>query len=135
AAVNAPQLAGKGLRRVMQMMLPAAEQPGQTYDLLRELYGQAVAQWGRYMGHVAAVVGGAESQEKYGTGVRFVPVSKARQREAVRFLNEHAFRTPDYFIEPEILRRVEAEGAITRIRDAQARVLGLLLNEARMNRL
>jgi len=134
-AVKATTLALKNLRRVMEMLLPAAERPGQDYDLLRELYDQAIAQWGRYMGHVAAVVGGAESQEKYGTGVRFVPVSKARQREAVRFLNEHAFRTPDYFIEPEILRRVEAEGAITRIRDAQARVLGLLLNEARMNRL
>src|SRR5690606_29969381 len=94
-----------------------------------------VGQWGRYMGHVAAVVGGAESQEKYGTGVRFMPVSKARQREAVRFLNANAFATPAYFIEPEILRRVEAEGAITRIRDAQARVLGMLLNEPRMNRL
>src|SRR5690606_31811042 len=134
-AVKSTTLALKNLRRVMQMMLPAAEQPGQNYDLLRELYGQAVGQWGRYMGHVAAVVGGAESQEKYGTGPRFVPVSKARQREAVRFLNANAFRTPDYLIEPEILRRVEAEGAITRIRDAQARVLGMLLNEPRMNRL
>src|SRR5690554_4950497 len=134
-AVKSTTLALKNLRRVMDMLLPVAERPGDNYDLLRELYGQAVAQWGRYMGHVAAVVGGAESQEKYGTGVRFVPVSKARQREAVRFLNANAFRTPDYFIEPEILRRVEAEGAITRIRDAQARVLGMLLNEARMNRL
>jgi len=134
-AVKSTTLALKNLRRVMKMLLPVAEQPGQSYDLLRELYDQAVAQWGRYMGHVAAVVGGAESQEKYGTGVRFVPVSKARQREAVRFLNANAFRTPEYFIEPEILRRVEAEGAITRIRDAQARVLGMLLNEPRMNRL
>jgi len=134
-AVKSTTLALKNLRRVMDMLLPVAEQPGQNYDLLRELYDQAVAQWGRYMGHVAAVVGGAESQEKYGTGVRFVPVSKARQREAVRFLNANAFRTPEYFIEPEILRRVEAEGAITRIRDAQARVLGMLLNEPRMNRL
>src|SRR5690606_2722700 len=134
-AVKSTTLALKNLRRVMDMLLPVAERPGEDYDLLRELYGQAVGQWGRYMGHVAAVVGGAESQEKYGTGVRFMPVSKARQREAVRFLNANAFATPAYFIEPEILRRVKAEGAITRIRDAQARVLGMLLNETRMNRL
>jgi len=117
------------------MLIPVAEQPGEDYSLLEELYGQAVAQWGRYMNHVAAVVGGAESQERRGTGPRFFPVSKERQREAVRFLNTTAFQVPKYFTDPEILRRIEPEGVIARIHTAQSRVLATLLSEPRMVRL
>ena len=32
---------------------------GEDYELLSELYGEAVGQWSRYMSHVAAVVGSA----------------------------------------------------------------------------
>ncbi len=134
-AVKSTTLALKNLERVMDMLIPVAEQPGEDYSLLEELYGQAVGQWGRYMNHVAAVVGGAESQERRGTGPRFFPVSKQRQREAVRFLNSNAFQVPAYFTNPEILRRIEAEGVIARIHTAQSRVLGTLLSEPRMVRL
>ncbi len=134
-AVKSTTLALRNLERVMGMLLPVAEQPGEDYSLLEELYGQAVGQWGRYMSHVAAVVGGAESQERRGTGPRFFPVSKERQREAVRFLNTTAFQVPQYFLNPEILRRIEAEGVIARIHTAQSRVLATLLSEPRMIRL
>ena len=134
-AVKSTRLALRNLERVMAMLIPVAEQPGEDYSLLEELYGQAVAQWGRYMNHVAAVVGGAESQERRGTGPRFFPVSKERQREAVRFLNTTAFQVPKYFTDPEILRRIEPEGVIARIHTAQSRVLGTLLSEPRMVRL
>jgi hypothetical protein len=133
--VHSTELALKNLRRVMTYMLPATERPGHDYTLLAELYGEAVIQWGRYMDHVAALVAGADSQERFGTGTRFRPVSKQRQREAVQFLNENAFRAPDYFTDPELLRRIEAEGVIGRIRSAQALVLGSLLSEPRLVRL
>ena len=48
-------------------------------ERLKESFDEVISQWGRYMGHVAAVIGGAESQEKYGTGQRFFPVAAARQ--------------------------------------------------------
>jgi len=134
-AVQSSELGLRNLDRVMDMMLRAAERPGEDYSVLQELYGNAVDQWGRYNGHVAAVIGGAESQEKRGTGERFAPVSRERQREAVRFLSDNAFRTPERFIRPDILRRIEPEGALTRIRNAQASVLRTLLNETRMARL
>lgn len=87
------------------------------------------------MGHVASAVGGADTQEKYGTGRRFFPLARERQREAVRFLNEQAFATPEMLLEPDVLRRVEAEGAVDRIRDAQARVLATVFSASRLNRL
>jgi hypothetical protein len=133
--VHSTMLALKNMERVMGYMLPAAEHPGRDYTLLSELYGEAVTQWGRYMGHVAAVVGGAESQERFGTGPRFRPLTKERQRAAVQFLNSNAFRAPAYFTHPDLLRRIEAEGVIGRIRAAQSQVLSSLLMESRLVRL
>lgn len=128
-------LALRNLRRVMQTLIPVAEQPGQDYSQLEELYSNAVQQWQRYMNHVAAVIGGADTQEKYGTGARFEPVSRARQQAAMRFLAENAFATPDYFVTPDILRRIEAAGVLDRLRTAQGNVVRSLVGRARMERL
>ena len=83
------------------------------------------------------MVGGAESQEKYGsqTGIRFTPVAKARQQAAVKFLNENAFATPTYFLDQDILRKIEPTGSVPRILAAQSGILSSLLQPARLIRL
>jgi len=134
-AVKANTLGMRNLERVVSSLLRVAERPGQNYDLLDELYGNAVAQWGRYNGHVAAVIAGAETWERYGTGPRFEPLSEARQKEAMTYLNRVAFRVPSMFLDPQILRRIEQEGVISRIRAAQGGVLNSLLSVNRLNRL
>jgi len=134
-AVKSSTLGLRNLERVMDMLLPVAERPGEDYELLDELYGNVISQWGRYNGHVAAVVGGAYTQERYGTGPRFEPVERERQREAVRFLNANVFDPPAWMLDQRVLRRIEAEGAVDRIRGAQVRVLSSLLSDGRMERL
>lgn len=134
-AVKSNTLGMRNLERVMSMLLDVAEKPGEDYALLEELYDNAVRQWGRYNGHVAALIGSAETQEKYGTGARFQPVSKEKQREAIRFLESNAFEVPAMFLDPAILRRIEANGVVGRIRQAQSGVLNTLLSESRLNRL
>jgi hypothetical protein len=134
-AVRATTLGMRNLERVVRNILPAAEKPGESYAEVNTLYEQAVGQWGRYMGHVTAVVGGAYTQERYGTGERFRPVEKARQREAVRYLNATAFQVPAMFLEPSLLRRIENEGALERFRTRHAAVLNALLSQARLERL
>jgi hypothetical protein len=134
-AVYSSTLAMRNLERVMDLLIPVAEQPGEDYSTLQELYSNAVGQWGRYLGHVTALVGGAYTQEKHGTGERFDPVPRAEQAEALRWLTENGFHTPDMLVRPEILRRIEAEGAIQRIGVQQGRVLSQLLNQSRLNRL
>jgi hypothetical protein len=123
------------LGRVMDMMLRVTERPGKSYDELENMYGQAVGQWGRYMGHVSAVIGSAETQERYGTGPRFEPTSSARQHEAMQYLSETAFRVPDMFLDPAILRRIEPTGVVERFRTQQSRVLANLLSQSRLDRL
>jgi hypothetical protein len=68
-------------------------------------------------------------------GVLFGPVPKARQAEAVKFLNDNAFATPTWAIDPQILRRIEAVGALSRIRNAQSSVLTNLLSSSRFARI
>jgi hypothetical protein len=89
------------------------------------------------LNHVAAIVGGFNTQEKYvgQDGALFVPVPKARQEAAVKFLNENAFATPMWAIDPEILRRIEAVGVLGRVRNAQNNVLNNLMNSSRFARL
>ncbi len=134
-AVKSTKLGMRNLERVATSLIRVAEREGEDYALLEELYSNAVQQWGRYMGHVAALVGGALTQERYGTGARFAPVSRARQQEAVRYLNEVAFITPAIFVDAAILTRIEAEGVVPRIRTAQSRVLRTLINAPRMSRM
>jgi hypothetical protein len=125
----------KSLRRVMGMLLPIAERPGQDYSLLKELYDAAVLHWTQCTWHVAAIVGGVEAQERYGTGPRFRPLPAARQRAAMGYLAEHAFQVPAMFTDTTILRRIEQDGVVARFAAAQDSLLRSLLSERRLNRL
>jgi hypothetical protein len=136
-AVKSTGLGLRNIRRVVPMLIPATERStGNNEDLLA-LYTSLVEQWTTELNHVANVVGSAETREKYATqpGVRFTPLSRDRQRAAVRFLIENAFKTPTYLLDERVLRRLEPEGALDRIRLAQGDVLANLLNVSRMARL
>ena len=136
-AVKSTTLGLKNLKRVANMLLTAAARPGENYADLDELYGRLLGQWTLEMNHVAAIVGGFDSQQRHWgqDGLRFTSISAARQAEAVSFLNAHAFETPTFFIKPDILRRVEPAGVLERIKAAQLRVLNQLTNSARITRL
>ncbi|MBI4477632.1 MAG: zinc-dependent metalloprotease [Acidobacteria bacterium] len=136
-AVASTTLGLKNLERVSAMLMTATSRPGETYDDLQELYGRMLGQWTLEMNHVAAIVGGVESQQKHWgqEGMRFTPIPRARQAGAVAFLNQKAFQTPKFAINAEILRRIEPNGVLDRIRTSQQRVLGLLLSSTRITRL
>jgi hypothetical protein len=89
------------------------------------------------MGHVIAVVGGVDAQEKANDqlGPRFVPVSRARQKRAMNFLVSNAFTAPGFFMDEKVLRRLEPEGAIRRVSLLQSAMLSDLLANDRMLRL
>ena len=137
-AVKATTQGVKNLQRVAKMLMPAAAyKEGDTYDDLSGLYGRMLSQWTLEMNHVAQIVGGFNSQEKAvgQEGRIFSLVPKERQQEAVKFLLDNAFTTPLWMIDEEILRRIEAIGALDRIHNAQQSVLTQLLNSQRFARL
>ena len=137
-AVKSTAMGMKNLQRVSKMLMSAsAWKEGDTYEDLSEVYGRLVGQWQLEMNHVAQVVGGLNSQEKVvgQEGRVFTLVPKPRQEEAVKFLVDSAIATPSWLVDPEILRRIEPNGALQRIRNAQASVLNQLLNDQRFARL
>jgi len=136
-AVKATDLGIRNLKREVAYLIPATLKPTEGYDDLNELYGRLIGQWRTELSHVTNIVGSAESQEKYGSqkGVRFMPVDRARQRRAVQFLLDNAFKTPDYFIVDSILRRIEPTGEVARILQTQNSILNGLLQNNRLMRM
>lgn len=135
--VRATRLGLRNLERVANRLVELTARPGEPWDDLEELYLRVVSQWRIELGHVSAVVGGIESRELYAgqAGLRFEPVSRARQAAAVAFLLDHAFHAPDYLTRPELLRRFEPTGVVNRIRVAQTSLLNALLQPSRLDRM
>jgi hypothetical protein len=136
-AVMSTGLGIKNLKRVADMLLPATAHAGEPYDDLEELSSRMLGQWATELNHVTGIVGGFNSQQKHNgqDGVRFVMVPREKQAAAVRFLNENAFATPTWALKPDILRRIEAAGALARVNAAQERILNSLMNNTRFDRL
>jgi hypothetical protein len=131
---------GWGIRSIQQivpLLVPATVHEGYDYDDLNLMFTRLMGQWATELRHVAMMVGGANAQEKYAgqNGLRYQPWPRARQKEAVRFLNENAFTTPTFFLREEILRNIEVEGALRRVNGAQSGVLNTLFNDRRLERL
>ena len=137
-AVKSTALGLKNLQLVAKMLMSAtAYKDGETYEQLSELYGRMITQWSNEMNHVAGIVGGFNSQEKTvgQEGRIFNLIPKEQQQAAVKFLLDNAFTTPLWMVDEEILRRIEAVGAIERVHAAQTRILTTMLNSARFGRL
>jgi hypothetical protein len=136
-AVKSTRLGLRNIQRTVPMLTAAALRRSEDNAELIELYERLLDQWATEMEHVVGLVGGSESREKYGgqPGPRFVPIARSRQREAIRFLAENAFRTPRYLLDANILRRIEPDGALRRVGSAQSRVLYTLMDTDRLNRL
>ncbi len=136
--VKAGEYGVRNIKRLVPMLIPATTQDRlDNYERLDNMYDELVTQWAREMNHVAVVVGGVYQFTKYAgqSGTVYQPVPKAKQAEAVRFLNANVFTTPSYFFDPEILRRVEPTGFVERVRARQTATLNTLFQDSRLSRL
>jgi len=137
-AVASTTLGMKNLERAAGMLMTATTtKPGEPFDDLQEVYGRLLGQWALEMNHVAAIVGGYNSQQKHigQNGVRFELIPRAKQEGAVKFIVDNAFKAPKWALNVEILRRIEPVGLLDRIEASQTRVLNSLLSSPRINRL
>ncbi len=137
-AVKATGWGFKNLARVMKLTEAAATtDKSADFSMLRSAYSGVINQWATEAGHVARVVGSQYKQEKVvgQSGDVWTPVSKKRQQDAVRFLNDQVFTTPTYLIDLKILKKIESEGEIGRLSGAQTRSLNALLSNIRLSRM
>ena len=136
-AVKSTELGLRNLKRLIPMLVPATTQPTEDVSYTKEGYNRIIGQMLNELRHVAAIPGSSTGQEKFGSqpGPRFTPIPRERQKQAVKFLQDNLFTTPTWLLDPAILRRLEPDGAVARINNAQRGVLGSLMTEDRMARL
>lgn len=136
-SMEASELGLANLKRIIPNLIEWSTTDGLPYDELEELYGQVLGQLRRYAGHVSTNVGGVYQHLKTADedGVVFTPVEKEKQARAVDFLNQHLFETPEWMLDKAILQRVEASGALERVRGLQVRTLRSLFSTSRLHRM
>ena len=133
--VKSTGLGFRNIARVMEYVASTGTRPGDDNTLLQNLYDRTVSQWATEATHPATMIGGGTVWYKSGSqpGAVYTAISKVRQRAAMRFLNDSVFVTPAYLIRPDIASRIEPGGMLSRIGNAQNRVLSQVLVDQRLN--
>ncbi|MDH7913903.1 zinc-dependent metalloprotease [Winogradskyella sp. SYSU M77433] len=108
-----------------------------NYDDLKELYGELLGVLSRYVGHVVTHVGGVVENTKNPSqeGIIYQPVSKSYQEEAIKWLQDNVFETPDWLLDDDIIKNINYAGYTDILRRYQARHLNNLLDFERIGRL
>ena len=112
-AMKASAYGIKNLQRIVPNLNEWTKEANEDYSNLEQIYAQITSQFYRYMGHVARNVGGVMETPKMieEGGEVYEIVSKAKQKEAVEFLNKNLFSTPDWLINFEILNKIGIQGS------------------------
>lgn len=136
-AIQASLYGLANLKKVTPNLIEWTTKDSKNYADLSELYGELIGVWGRYVGHVVTNVGGIYEELKKADqdGPMYTPVPAARQKEAMQFLNQHVFTTPTWLLDENILRRIESNGALERVRSIQSRWMRSLLSTRRLQRM
>lgn len=136
-AVKASLYGIANMKRMMPNLIKWTAEDGKDYDDLETIYTQLLGQFNRYMGHVAANIGGV--YEYYKTydqdGAVYTHVPKEKQKEAMDFLQKQLFDTPEWMIDNNIFNKIENAGNIERIRNMQTRTLNNILDFGSMARM
>lgn len=108
-----------------------------SYDDLGELYDELLSVWSRYVGHVVTNVGGVYENTKNPNqaGNVYEVVPKAKQQEAMAWLQSNAFASPTWIVDVNTLKNTEYAGNSDLFRGLQVRHLNNLLSFERIGRL
>ncbi len=135
--VKASEYGLSNLRLVAGNLREWTTTPGVNYDDLEELYGEMLGVWYRYIGHVVTNIGGINETLKTAdqAGPVYQTVSRQEQERSMAFLLKEAFNDPSWLVPEDIISRIDAAGAISRIHSLQARHLARLLSTERIYRM
>ena len=136
-AMKASSYGIANLKRIVPNLIKWTAEDGKDYSDLGTMYGEVLGQFNRYMGHVTANIGGVyEIYKTYDQeGAVYTPVDKAKQKEALKFLQNELFTTPEWLLDTDIFNKIEFDGSLERIRGTQTRTLNDILDFGRMQRM
>ena len=135
-AMKASEYGIKNLKRIVAKLPEWTSEEGNRFSNLSQMFGQAVGQFNRYIGHVSRNIGGyyetPKSVEQQGEVFEVTP--KAIQKEAVAFLNKQLFETPTWMTDSKILDKISSPTA-DQLGSIQDNTLGNVLSSARLTRM
>ena len=136
-AIKASDYGLKNLKYVGQHLAEWTSDATNNYDDLNELYSEFLGAWSRYVGHVVTNVGGIYENTKKPNqkGTIYEIVTKAKQQEAMRWLQDNAFNSPTWLVNLSTLKNIDYTGYTERFRSLQARHLNSILSLDRIGRL
>lgn len=100
------------------------------YEDLKELQGELLGVWSRYVGHVTTHIGGVyeDTKKPNQAGVIYKPAPKDDQKEAMAWLHTNAFSAPTWLVDVSVLQSTDYQGYAERVRSLQARHLNSILD-------
>lgn len=125
------------LKRIVPNLIEWTAEDGKNYEDLEDLYDQVYGQYNRYMGHVAANIGGVyEIYKTYNQeGDVYTHVPRDKQVRAMKFLQEELFETPEWLIDQDIFSKIQFDGYLMKIKSYQERTLNNVLDFGRFARM
>jgi len=133
--VRASEYGMANLKRIVSNLVEWTTKPGEDYSDLREIYGEALSQWNRYVGHVLTLIGGVHVDLKTAdqSGSVYDGVHRSHQEQAMDWLAQEVFEAPVWLNDPEILDLIGPEtGGLRALSRRQAGILNRLLDPRRM---
>ncbi len=126
----------KNLQRIVPNLILWTKEPNSGFESLSEMYSQVVAQYGRYMGHVAKNIGGVYETPKMNNepGIVYEYTPRSTQKEAMNFLNQHLFNTPVWLLNEDVFNRT-GQNAQYILSQRQEGILNVLISTATFNKL
>lgn len=135
-----PMIAGKygvkNLQRIMENIEAWSTKPNEGYSSLNNRFTQVSGQFARYLGHVSKYIGGVKETPKMveQKGAIYELVSKSEQKEALKFLSENVFTTPNWLLKTSVLTKID-KSPVEVVENLQKTVLNRVLSEGVLNKL
>ncbi|KFF10793.1 hypothetical protein IW15_19045 [Chryseobacterium soli] len=119
----------KNLKRIIENLDKWTATPNEDYENLGTMYDQVTLQFKRYLGHVSKYIGGQMETPKTAeqSGAVYEVVPKKDQKEAMKFLEENVFTTPQWLIKKDIFEKT-GKTPVKTVEDIQNGVLSRILS-------
>lgn len=119
----------KNLKRIVDNLNDWTKTPNEDYENLGMMYDQVTTQFRRYLGHVSKYIGGQMETPKTveQSGSVYEVVAKKDQQEAMKFLSENIFTTPQWLIKNDIFEKT-GKTPVKTVEEIQNGVFGRILS-------
>lgn len=136
-AVVASTYGVANLKKMVGYLISGTSKFGKDYSELDRAYNALWSQFGRYIGHVNAMVGGVVETDYHAGrgGAVYKPVPKARQKAAVKWMIDNVLVEPTWLTPNEVTSRIRNSSGFSDISFGQSRVINGLLNNGRLMRM